>query len=66
MLVHFWPFGIFYGQLVYFMPILYIGVFIWYIVPVFGLLYQEESGIPVFDGKELFRKLVPGPDLVAA
>jgi hypothetical protein len=33
------PFGIFFGHLVYFMVI-------WYIVPRFGMLYQEKSGNP--------------------
>jgi hypothetical protein len=32
-------FGIFYGHLVYFLPF-------WYILPVFGMLYQEKSGNP--------------------
>jgi hypothetical protein len=32
-----WPFGIFYGHLVYF-------VVIWYNFPRFGMLYQEKSG----------------------
>jgi hypothetical protein len=34
-----WPFGIFWGHLVYFMDI-------WYIFPDFGMLYQEKSGSP--------------------
>jgi hypothetical protein len=50
-----WPFGIFYGHLVYFMAIWYIlwsfGIFyghlvIWYIFPPFGILCQEKSGNP--------------------
>jgi hypothetical protein len=37
-----WPFGIFYGHLVYIMAI-------WYIFPRFGILYQEKSGNPGSD-----------------
>jgi hypothetical protein len=59
-----WPFGIFYGHLVYFMAIWYIlwpfGIFyghlvyflvIWYIFSRFGMLYQEKSGNP---GSDMF------------
>jgi hypothetical protein len=48
-----WPFGIFYGHLVYFMAVWYIlwpfGIFYGHLVyfPHFGLLYQEKSGNPV-------------------
>jgi hypothetical protein len=34
-----WPFGIFYGNLVY-------SIAIWYILWSFGMLYQEKSGNP--------------------
>jgi hypothetical protein len=37
--------GIFYGHLVYF-------VVIWYIIPRFGMLYQEKSGNPVCKSHE--------------
>jgi hypothetical protein len=37
-----WPFGIFYGHLVYFMAI-------WYIFSRFGMLHLEKSGNPVPD-----------------
>jgi hypothetical protein len=37
----FWPFGLFYGHLVYFMTIWHI---LWYVFSRFGMLYQEQSG----------------------
>jgi hypothetical protein len=48
-----WPFGLYYGRLVYFMDIWYILwqfcnlVAIWYTFPCFGLLNKETSGNPV-------------------
>jgi hypothetical protein len=45
MLVFLWPFGLFYGQMVYVLVIWYIfwlfGIFFH-----FGMLYREESGNP--------------------
>jgi hypothetical protein len=47
-----WPFGLFFGHLVYF-------VVIWYISPRFGMLYHEKSGNParnpIFPRVELFN-----------
>jgi hypothetical protein len=37
--IYIWPFGVFYGNLVYF-------VVIWYIFLRFGVLYREKSGNP--------------------
>jgi hypothetical protein len=47
-----YPFGIFYGRLVYFIAIWYIlwqfDIFVCHLVifPSFGMLYQEKSGNP--------------------
>jgi hypothetical protein len=41
-----WPFGIFYGQLVYLMTI-------WHILWAFGMLHQEKSGNAVVASKNL-------------
>jgi hypothetical protein len=42
-----WTFGLFYGQLVYFIASLYTYfVVIWFIFLHFGMLYQEKSGNP--------------------
>jgi hypothetical protein len=39
--------GVFYRHLVYFLTIWYrYHVVIWYIFPLFGILYQEKSGNP--------------------
>jgi hypothetical protein len=43
-----WPFGSFYGHLVYFMVI-------WYIFHRFGVLYKEKSGNTGFKGKLFLR-----------
>jgi hypothetical protein len=43
--------GIFYGHWVYF-------AVIWYIFPVFGMLYQEKSGNP---DSEAFSKALSNP-----
>jgi hypothetical protein len=40
--------GIFFGHLIYFTAIWYTLLDIWYIFPVFGMLYQDKSGNPVF------------------
>jgi hypothetical protein len=57
--IHIWPFGLFYGHLVYFMAIRSIlrpfgilyGHLVFFMVtfPHFGMLYQEKFGIPVSD-----------------
>jgi hypothetical protein len=41
-----WQFGIFYGHLVCFSNLVYFMV-IWYIFPIFGMMYKETSGNPV-------------------
>jgi hypothetical protein len=64
-----WPFGLFYGHLVYFTAIwsilrpfgIFVGHFayfvvIWYMSPRLGKLHQEKSGIPASN------KGVPGAD----
>jgi hypothetical protein len=60
------PFGIFYGNLVYFRVLWYIlryfGVFygtLDYIIPVFGMLYQEKSGTPALSQKEILPTYSP-------
>jgi hypothetical protein len=53
--------GIFYAHWVYSTAIRYnvwqsdIFLFIWYIFPRFGILYQEKSGNPGQDGNNLSR-----------
>jgi hypothetical protein len=42
------PFGVFYDHLVHF-------VFIWYIFPAFGIMYQEKSGNPDLKSKSAFK-----------
>jgi hypothetical protein len=38
--------GTFYGHFVYFTAIWYMLWSVWYIFPLFGMLYQEKSGKP--------------------
>jgi hypothetical protein len=48
MLLYFWPFGIFYGHLRYFITI-------WCIFSGFGVMHQEKSGNPEFGDAETKR-----------